>query len=132
MSNNDDFDWVTPRSEWNAKTAFSNLIAEVVEDHARLRAVAPNPAMLVSAKYLDDDSFLIKREGKLAIVFSLVNSEILIEKKLSPNDPSPTKIMTLIVTIDSHGNCVLVDQDGEHLKSWQVRMRALADSFFPE
>ena len=128
----DDFDWVEARYKWNAKIAFKQLLDEVNADGSRLQELSLSQAQFIRMEMLSADRFFVKRFDKPAIVFKLADSKICIEKTDDVDHSSPMEIMTLTTAIDRDGECVFVDQDGKHLRSWQVRMLALSDTFFPD
>lgn len=127
----DNFDWVTARAECNAKTVFNQLMQEIDEDVKRLETAARIRVNIFQPDFGYADRRIVSRSGSDSIAFERDNSRILIER-LCQKDKTATNIMTLTVTIDSDGDCVMVDDDGAVFKSWQVRMRALDDMFFPK
>ena len=134
MTEQDDFDWVKACVECNAKAVFGQLRKELETDVRRIEKRAKIRALLEEPEYGNHNKWIVRRGSDRhefsAIVFEFDESTLRITQ---PNpDETVTEIMTLNVEVDGDGKCVMVDQYGHPLKSWQVRRLALGDIFFPE
>ena len=72
--------------------------------------------------------FFVESKQTHRVVFEREDAEIHIVRWAYKGAPTP--LMVLKVGLDDDGNCVLIDEEQNALMPWQVRRRALEETFF--
>ena len=122
------FDWITARSNCTVGAVFRQLEEDVQADLSGFAKVSPGSAQSCAFQQCTDDRFAVMRHQNHMVVFEIADTKIRIARWAYLGEETP--LMVLAVSLDDDGMCVLIDEDGNSLKPWQVRRRALEETFF--
>ena len=122
------FDWVKARSECTVDKVFEQLVNAVQQDLKNFSALHPGPAQCRRFVSCGEERFFIEKTGVHRVVFEKSKSNIQID--LWSAAGKHTHLMRLSVHLDDDGNCALTDEKQRVWSPWQVRRRALEDTFF--
>ena len=122
------FDWVAARSACTLDKEFERPSDDVQRDLKRHNSLNPGLAQCQTFDVCEDGGFYVERTGIHRIVFTKERERIRIDKWEHMGEYTP--LMALKVRMGDDGKCVLIDEDGNVLKSWQVRRKALEETLF--
>ena len=123
-----EFDWVRARSDCTLDTVFERLAEAVREDLEKHAALNPGLAQCQKFEACGDEKFFVERTRVHRVVFEKTQRCIQIGKWLVDGKHVP--LMKLTVRLNDEGHCVLVDKERGELQPWQVRRKALEETFF--
>ncbi len=123
-----EIDWVEACSNCTVSKVFKQLSADVQEDLKRYEALNPNLAQCLQYDAEREDMFFVKRDGNHLVEFQLKNEKIHIDRW--DRNGIHTHLLELDVQLDNDGECILVDNDENAWKPWQVRRKALEKTLF--
>ena len=123
-----EFDWVAARSACTLDKEFARLSSAVQDDLERHDALNPGLAQCQRFKPCGEDKFYVERPGVHRIIFEKERGRIRIGRWAHAGEHTP--LMALRVRLDDDGECILVDEDQKTWKPWQVRRKALEETFF--
>ena len=123
-----EFDWVKARSDCTVRAVFKRLAEDVRSDLDRFALLHPGPAQSHEFGECGKDRFFVEHKKVHRVVFEREDSEIRIDRWAYIGDHTP--LMVLTVRLDDDGECAMVDEEQNALKPWQVRRKALEDTFF--
>lgn len=123
-----EFDWVKARSDCTVRAVFKKLAEDVKGDIARFANLHPGPAQSHEFGDCGKDRFFVESKQTHRVVFEREDAEIHIVRWAYKGAHTP--LMVLKVGLDDDGNCVLIDEEQNALMPWQVRRRALEETFF--
>ncbi len=123
-----EFDWVAARSACTLEKEFERLSAAVQRDLERHNALNPGIAQCQTFATCADGGFFVDRPGVHRVVFEIERERIRIGKWAYMGNHTP--LMVLRVELDDDGKCVMIDENENKWKPWQVRRRALEETFF--
>lgn len=122
------FDWVKARSNCTVSAVFEQLGKDVQSDLKRHSVLNPGPAQSLRFDTCSDDTFYVERDRHHRVVFSKERESIGIVRWGYLGEAEP--LMVLKVRLGDDGKCVLVDKDQNEWQPWQVRRKALEETFF--
>lgn len=122
-----EFDWVTARNNCTAASEFKNVSAAVIADMKT--RIEQYGALKHDLEYraCGDDKFAVRQRGSHEIVFERVGETITVTYVHQSGTERP--LLTVTVGMNEQGECTLKEGDQE-LLPWQVRRRALEETFF--
>ena len=121
-------DWVKARSDCTVRAVFKKLAEDVKGDIARFANLHPGPAQSREFGDCGKDRFLSSLSKPIGLCSRREDAEIHIVRWAYKGAQTP--LMVLKVGLDDDGNCVLIDEEQNALMPWQVRRRALEETFF--
>ena len=122
------FDWISARSTCTVSGAFKQLEEDVQTDLSDFAKMNPGSAQSCTFQRCTDDRFCVVRHQNHMVVFEIADSKIRVARWAYLGDE--TLLMVLTVNLDDDGKCVLIDEDQKAWKFWQVRRKALEETFF--
>ena len=122
-----EFNWVKARSHCTPHKVFQELAAAVKEDMSQHEQCNPRLASGLEYGSCEGGKFFVKRIGSHLILFEQTDAGILVSRV--PQKGAETCILDLSIGMNDTGDCVLRDS-GDELQAWQVRRRALEETFF--
>lgn len=122
------FDWITARSNCTVGAVFKQLAEDVQSDLSDFAKVSPGAAQSCVFQRCTDDRFAVERRQNHMVVFEIADSKIRIARWPYLGD----EILLMVLTVDlgDDGKCRLIDEEDNKWKPWQVRRRALEETFF--
>ena len=123
-----EFDWVVARSDCTPDKVFETLAGTVsadLEAHAKLN---PQLAQSLTFGKCQNGAFYVKRDRVHMVTFALAGERIKIERTSYTGEAE--RLMTISVSLDPEGQCILTDDAGKAWRPWQVRRQALEATFF--
>lgn len=123
-----EFDWVEARANCTIRAVFKKLAEDVQSDLERFRKLCPGPAESREFGDCGKDRFFVGHKQIHRVVFERDHDEIRIGRWAYSGPHTP--LMVLTVSLDDDGKCVLIDEKKKAWKPWQVRRKALEETFF--
>ena len=123
-----EFDWVAARSNCTLEKEFFRLSDAVRCDLERHCALNPGISQCQRFHACEGGTFYVERPGVHRVVFEQERGKIRIDRWANTGEHTP--LMALTVRLSDDGECVLVDEKQKAWKPWQVRRRALEETFF--
>lgn len=122
-----EFDWVTARNNCTAVSEFKNLASSINSD-IKTR-IDQDETMKQKIEFIPngENKFAVRRNGSHEIMFEQSGEAINIVR-INQNG-TERDLLTVTVSMNEQGGCVLKEGDKE-LLPWQVRRKALEDTFF--
>ena len=121
------FDWVAARNDCTAASEFKKLAVAVIKDmKAR---IDQDESLKHQLEYRKDnaDSFAVLKRGSHEILFERVGESINVA--YIHQSGAERHLLAVTVGMNEQGECTLT-QDGTELLPWQVRRKALEETFF--
>lgn len=107
---------------------FDRLADAVKRDLERHNSLNPGLAQCQRFDLCEDGGFFVERQGIHRVVFTKERGRIHIVCWERMGDSTP--IIVLRARLDDDGKCILVDEDQNEWKPWQVRRKALEVTLF--
>ena len=122
-----EINWVKARSDCTPEKVFQELAQAVKEDLSKHEQCNPRLASGLEFGSCEGGKFFVKRVGSHLILFEQTDSGI--QVSMVPQKGEEKCLLNLSIAMNDAGGCVL-SADGDELEPWQVRRRALEETFF--
>lgn len=122
------FDWVQARSDCTVEKVFEMLAEDVQRDLARHNDLNPGLAQSQKFERCGEDKFFVEKSDVHRIIFEKTTKHIRVGKWERHGQHEP--MLNLAVRLGEDGKCILIDDEHQTLKPWQVRRIALEETLF--